>query len=91
MNEKKVVAIQDCYYGMFTVFIKYKSPPSLIKMERSLKPSPAGKMVKLFTFGNYDILAKTRSGKTTAITFSRQNDTGSRVLVIVLVSESKAL
>ena len=25
MNEKKAVAIQDCYYGMFTVLIKYKS------------------------------------------------------------------
>ena len=48
-----------------------------------------------------DILAKTRIRMTTAITFSRQNDAGSRVsktqdwenllLVIVLVSESKAL
>ena len=50
---------------------------------------------------HYDILAKTRSRMTTAITFSRQNDAGSRVsntqysknlvLVVVLVSESKAL
>ena len=28
--------------------------------------------------GDYDILAKTRSTMTTATTFSRQNDTGSR-------------
>ena len=50
---------------------------------------------------HYDILAKTRSRMTTAITFSRQNDAGSRVtntqywenpvLVVALVSESKAL
>ena len=47
-------------------------------------------------FPLYDILAKTRSRMTTAITFSRQNDAGSRVsntqycenlvFVIVLVS-----
>ena len=50
---------------------------------------------------HYDILAKTRNRMTTAITFSRQNDAGSLVtntqywenlvLVVVLVSESKAL
>ena len=50
---------------------------------------------------HYDILAETRSRMTTAITFARQNDAGSRVsntqywenlvLVVVLVSESKAL
>ena len=50
---------------------------------------------------HYDILAKTRSRMTTATTFSRQNDVGSRasttqywenlVVVVVLVSESKAL
>ena len=50
---------------------------------------------------HYDILAKTRSKMTTAITFSRQNDAGSRasntyywenlVLVVVIVLESKAL
>ena len=49
----------------------------------------------------YDILAKTPSRMMTAITFSRQNDAGSRVnstqywenleLVVVLVSEGKAL
>ena len=52
-------------------------------------------------FCHYDILPKTRCRMTTAITFSRQNDAGSRVyttkywenlvLVVVLVSESKAL
>jgi len=50
---------------------------------------------------HYDILAKTLSRMTTTVTFSRQNDAGSRasttqywenlVLVVVLVSESKAL
>ena len=60
-------------------------------------------MIKLLTFDNlfphYDILAKTRSRMTTATTFSRQNDPGSRVsdtqnwenVVAVLVSKSKAL
>ena len=52
-------------------------------------------------FRPYDILAKTGSRMTTAITFSRQNDAGSResntqywknlVLVVVLVLESKDL
>ena len=40
------------------------------------------------------MLAKTRIRMTTAITFSRQNDAGSRVtrsLVVVLVLESKGL
>ena len=50
---------------------------------------------------HYDILAKTRCRMTSAITISRQNDAGSRVidtqywenlvLVVVLVLESKAL
>ena len=50
---------------------------------------------------HYDILAKTRTRMMTAVTFSRQNDAGSRVSntqhwenlvqVVVLVSESKAL
>ena len=50
---------------------------------------------------HYDILAKRRGRMTTATTFSRQNDAGSResttqywenlVFVAVLVSESKAL
>ena len=50
---------------------------------------------------HYDILAKTRSRMTTATTFSRQNDVGSRVsntqywenlvLLVVHVWESKAL
>ena len=50
---------------------------------------------------HYDILAKSRSRMTMAITFSRQNDADSRlsytqywenlVLVVVFLSESKAL
>ena len=70
------------------------------------KPSPNSRMIKLLTIDNlfprhFDILAKTRGRMTTAITFSRQNDAGSRVidtqcwenlvLEVVLVSESKAL
>ena len=52
-------------------------------------------------FRYYDISAKTVSRMSTAITFSRQNDTGSRVcatkywenlvFVVVLVLESKGL
>ena len=52
-------------------------------------------------FRHLDILAKTRGRVTTATTFSRQNDAGSRayttyyrenlVLVVVLVLESKGL
>ena len=52
-------------------------------------------------FRHYEILTKTRSKMTTAISFSRQNDTGSRaralclleklVVVLVLVLESKGL
>ena len=50
---------------------------------------------------HYNILAKTRSRIRTAIMFSRQNDTSSRVnntqywenlaLIVILISESKAL
>ena len=62
------------------------------------------KLLSLFLitcFRHYDILAKTLSSMTTAITFSRQNDAGSPmsntqylenlVLVVVLVSVSEAL
>ena len=47
-------------------------------------PSPdRNKMIKLPTlitcFRHYDTLAKTRGRMATAITFSRQNDAGSRV------------
>ena len=52
-------------------------------------------------FRHYDILAKTRSRMTTAITSSRQNDAATRasttyywenlVLIVVLVLESKGL
>ena len=64
-------------------------------------------MIKILTLDNlfpplrHSILAKTRSGMTTATTFSRQNDAGSRAsntqywenlfLVVVLVLESKGL
>ena len=51
------------------------------------------------SYRHYDVLTKTRSKMTTAISFSRQNDTGSRAralcllekLVVVLVLESKDL
>ena len=69
------------------------------------KPSLDSKLIKLLTFDDLfrhsDILAKTRNRLTTAISFFRQNDAGSHVgntrywgnlvLVVVLVSESKAL
>ena len=50
-------------------------------------------------FRNYAVLTKTRSKETTAISFSRQNDNGSRVrtlcllenLEVVLVLEFKGL
>ena len=72
---------------------------------KQVKPPPSSKMIKPLTlttsFRHYDILAKTRSRMTTATTFSRQNEAGSPVsiysvlrnllLVVVLVSESKAL
>ena len=62
-------------------------------------------MIKFLTFETcfryYDILSKTRGRMTKAITFSRQNDVGSRarntqywenqVLVVVLVLKFKAL
>ena len=59
-------------------------------------------VLHLITFSrHYDILAKSRSRMTTATTFSRQNDAGSRmsntqywenlVIVVVLVSESQVL
>ena len=62
-------------------------------------------MIKALTFDNlsrhYNILPKPRSRMTTAVTLSRQNEAGSPVsntqywenlvLVVVLVSESKAL
>ena len=67
-----------------------------------MTPSPYRKMINLLItcFRQYDILAKTHSRMTTAITFSREN-AGScasntqywrnLVLVVVLVLESKAL
>ena len=66
------------------------------------KPSPDRKMITLEVFDNlfphYDIFAK-RSRMTTVITFSRENDAGSRarntwhsfVLIVVLVLESIGL
>ena len=54
----------------------------MLSLLKEVKPCPDGKMIKFLTFDNlfrhYDILAKTRSRTTTAITFSRQNDAGSR-------------
>ena len=50
---------------------------------KEVTPPPDRKMIKLLTFdilfSPFDILAKTRSRVTTATTFSRQNDAGSRV------------
>ena len=78
---------------------------ALLPLVKEVTPSPDRQVIKLLTFDNLfpplDILAKTRSRVTTATTFSRQNGAGSRVsntqywenlvLVVVLVSESKAL
>ena len=72
---------------------------------KEITPSPDCKMIKLLTFDNFfphfDTLAKIRSRVTTATSFSRQNDAGSRantiyhwenlVLAAVLVLESKGL
>ena len=49
-----------------------------------VKPSPDSKMIQNFLHlitcsRHYDILGKTRTEVTTAITFSRQNGAGSRV------------
>ena len=87
----------------FTFF----SPKKLARlfMLKEVKPSPDSKIenfLHLITCCRYyDILAKTRSRTTTAITFSRQNDAGSRMsntqywenllFVVVIVSESKVL
>ena len=72
-------------------------------MLKEVKASPDSKMIKhLITYSRYyDILAKNYRRLTTGTPFSRQNDAGSRVsntqywenlvLVVVLVSESKAL
>ena len=63
----------------------------LLSLLQEVKPSPYRKMIKLLTFDNLFpplrhllinlfllILAHTSSKTTTAITFSRQNDAGSR-------------
>ena len=72
---------------------------------KEVKPFPNSKIIKLLTFDKLfpllldAILAKTGSTMRTAISCSRRNDAGSRahylvlrnlVLVVVLVSESKA-
>ena len=90
----------------FILLLFTKKDHTVIYTERSYKPSPNSRMIKRLTIDNlfprhFDILAKTRSRMTTAITFSRQNDAGSSlintqrwenlVLEVVLVSESKAL
>ena len=61
------------------------SPQRLVRLFilRVVKPSPDSKMIKtsyiLITCSrHYDILAKTRSRMTTVITFSRENDAGTR-------------
>ena len=64
--------------------------------KKEVKPSLDSKMIKRLTcFRHHDILTTTRSRMTTAIRFSRQNDTGSCAhitrLVIVLVLEPKAM
>ena len=64
--------------------------------KKEVKPSSDSKMIKRLTcFRHHDILTTTRSRMTTAIRFSRQNDTGSCAhttrLVIVLVLEPKAM
>ena len=77
----------------------------MLSFLQEVKTSLDCKMRKLLTldklYPHYDILAKTRSGMTTATTFSRPSDAGSRastiyhwenlVLVVVLVLESKGL
>ena len=78
----------------------------MLPLVKEVTPSPDRKTIKLLTFDNlfpphFDILAKTRSRVTTATSFSRQNDAGSRastiyhwgnlVLTAVLVLESKGL
>ena len=55
-----------------------------------VKPSPDHKMVKPLTFDhlfpkkNFEILAKNHSGMTTIVTFSRQNDFGSRANYLII-------
>ena len=64
----------------------FLSPKKLVRLFtlKDVKPSPESKIIKLLTFDNLFLLlrhsrAKPRSGMTTAITFSRQNDAGSRL------------
>ena len=68
-------------------FISLFSPEKLTRLFllKEVKPSSDPKVIRLQTFDNliisvtmYSIFAKTRSRITTAITFSRQNDVGSR-------------
>ena len=64
-------------------FFSLKKLLRLFNILKEVKHSPDGKVIKLLTFhyyfSHYDIFAKTGSRMTTAITFSRQNDAGSRV------------
>ena len=69
-----------------TSFYSFFSPEKLVRLFilKEVKPSPDNKLIRLLTFDNlfpplYDMLAKTRSGSTTAISFSLQNKAGSRV------------
>ena len=85
----------------------FLTPKKLVRLFilKEVKPSPDSWMIKVLHLvtcsRHYDILAKTRRRMTTAIMFSRQNDTGSGVsntlywqnlvLVVLLVLESEAL
>ena len=59
---------------------------ALLPLVKEVTPSPDRKIIKLLTFDNlfshFNILAKTRTGVTTATTFSCQNDPGSRASAI---------
>ena len=62
------------YIGMFSL--------CSLSLVKQVTRSPDGKMIKLLTFDilfcHHDIRSKTRGRMTTAATFSRQNNTGSR-------------
>ena len=58
---------------------------------KEVQPSPDRKMVKPLTFHhlfpkkkNYEILAKNHNGMTTIVTFSRQNNFGSRAHYLII-------
>ena len=65
----------------FIVLVDSPEKLALFSILKEVKPCFHHKMIKLPTFDNvfrhYDILAKTRSGMTTALAFFRQNGGGS--------------